>query len=178
MKTVDRSTPPSGSAPSGHTQRQRSLITTTTHSALKQLVELSPDALLVIDAHGIITHANAVLAQLFGFALDQVLSQALETLLPERIRSAHLTHRSAYLTHPHTRPMGVGLDLVGRRKDGDEFPVDISLRPCAIKGQLYVIAAIRDVSAQRQLEREDGVATATPVAERLDQFGARRHPRT
>jgi PAS domain S-box-containing protein len=154
VKTVDRSTAPSGSAPSGHMQRQRSLITTTTHIALKRLVDLSPDALLVIDAHGVITHANAALAQLFGFALDQVLSQPLETLLPERIRSAHITHRSAYLAHPHTRPMGVGLDLVGRRKDGDEFPVDISLRPCAIKGQLYVIAAIRDVSAQRLLERE------------------------
>jgi PAS domain S-box-containing protein len=135
-------------------QHRRPTVTSTTHSALKQLVDLSPDALLVIDAHGLVTHANAALAQLFDFALDQVLSQPLETLLPERIRSVHVTHRSAYLAQPHTRPMGVGLDLVGRRQDGDEFPVDISLRPCAIKGQLYVIAAIRDVSAQRQLERE------------------------
>ncbi len=154
MKTAARSTASSSNASSGHMQRQRSILTTTTHSALKQLVELSPDALLVIDAQGMITHANAALAQLFGFALDQVLSQPLETLLPERIRGSHVTHRSAYLAHPHTRPMGIGLDLVGRRRDGAEFPVDISLRPCAIKGQLYVIAAIRDVSAQRQLERE------------------------
>ncbi len=154
MKTVDRSTAPSGSAPSGQMQRQRSMITTTTHTALKQLVDLSPDALLVIDEQGMITHANAALAQLFGFALDQVLSQPLEALLPERIRNAHIPHRSAYLAAPHTRPMGVGLDLVGLRQDGSEFPVDISLRPCAIKGQFYIIAAIRDVSAQRQLERE------------------------
>ena len=156
MKTVGRSSAPSGSAPSGHTQRQRSLITTTTHSALKQLVELSPDALLVIDAQGMITHANTALAQLFGFARDQILSQPLEALLPERIHSAHVTHRNTYLAHPHTRPMGIGLDLVGRRQDGVEFPVDISLRPCSIKGQLYVIAAIRDVTAQRAWERERG----------------------
>jgi PAS domain S-box-containing protein len=135
-------------------RRQRPVITTTTPSALKQLVDLSPDALVVIDAHGMITHANTALAQLFGFSVDQLLSQPLEALLPERIRSAHVSHRSAYLAAPHTRPMGVGLDLVGRRADGDEFPVDISLRPCAIKGQLFVIAAIRDVSAQRQLEHE------------------------
>jgi PAS domain S-box-containing protein len=135
-------------------QRQRGTITTTTPSALKQLVDLSPDALLVIDEQGVITYANAALAQLFGHAPHELLSQPLETLLPERIRSAHVAHRSAYLAQPHTRPMGIGLDLVDRRADGAEFPVDISLRPCTIKGQLYVIAAIRDVSAQRQLERE------------------------
>ena len=135
-------------------QRQHTAITATTHSALKQLVDLSPDALLVIDDQGVIVYANAAVAALFGATLDGIVSQPLETLLPDRIRSAHVTHRSAYLAHPHTRPMGIGLDLVGRRQDGDEFPVDISLRPCAIKGRLYVIAAIRDVSAQRAWERE------------------------
>jgi PAS domain S-box-containing protein len=154
VKTVGRPAAPSLSAPSGHLQRQRTITTTTTHSALKQLVDLSPDALLVIDDQGVVTHANAALAQLFGYALEQVLSQPLELLLPERIRSAHVLHRSAYLAAPHTRPMGVGLDLVGRRADGAEFPVDISLRPCTVKGQLSIIAAIRDVSAQRAWERE------------------------
>jgi PAS domain S-box-containing protein len=154
VHALDHVDPPSTRAPNGHVQRQRSAITTTTHTALKQLIALSPDALLVIDDQGVIAHANAALAQLFGYALDQVLSQPLEALIPERIRSAHVTHRSAYLTAPHTRPMGIGLDLVGRRRDGDEFPIDISLRPCSIKGRLYVIAAIRDVTAQRAWERE------------------------
>jgi PAS domain S-box-containing protein len=136
------------------TQRQQRVIAPTTHSTLKQLVELSPDALLVIDDRGVVIWVNAALAQLFGYALDQMLSQPIESLLPEHIRIAHVTHRNAYLAHPHTRPMGIGLDLVGRRQDGAEFPIDISLRPSSIKGQLYVITAIREVSAQRALEHE------------------------
>jgi PAS domain S-box-containing protein len=126
----------------------------TTPNALKQLVELSPDALLVIDDHGGIVEASAAVATLFGYTLEELLGQPVERLLPERVRGRHVAHRSAYLVQPHTRPMGIGLDLVGRRADGAEFPVDISLRPCRIKGLLYVIAAIRDVSAQRALERD------------------------
>ena len=154
MKTVDVRASHSAGAPNAQSLRHHTAITPTSNSALRQLVDLSPDALLVIDGQGLITHANAALAKLFGLALDQVLSQPLEALLPDRISSAHIAHRSAYLARPHTRPMGIGLDLVGRRQDGVEFPVDISLRPCSIKGQLYVIAAIRDVTAQRAWERE------------------------
>jgi PAS domain S-box-containing protein len=115
---------------------------------------LSPDALLVIDEHGVIVEANTAVAALFGLPLEQLLGQPVERLLPERVQERHIAHRTTYLAAPHTRPMGIGLDLVGRRADGAEFPVDISLRPCSIKGQLYVIAAIRDVSAQRAVERD------------------------
>lgn len=126
----------------------------TTLAALKRLLDLSPDALLVIDQRGAIVLANSQVGSLFGYALDQLLDQPLETLLPERLRAHHVAHRAGYLAAPHARPMGIGLDLIGRRQDGTEFPVDISLRPCSIKGRAHVMAAIRDVTAQRQWERE------------------------
>lgn len=126
----------------------------TTFAALKHLLDLSPDALLVTDERGAILLANAQVGKLFGYTLNQVLNRPLEILLPERVRTRHIAHRADYVAAPHMRPMGIGLDLVGRRQDGIEFPVDISLRPCSIKGAVHVIAAIRDVSAQRQWERE------------------------
>jgi PAS domain S-box-containing protein len=126
----------------------------TTWAALQQLTALSPDPLLIINQQGVITLVNAQAAKQFGYAPDELLGASIETLLPERVRSIHLRHRAGYLAAPHMRPMGVGLDLVGRRQDGSEFPVDISLRPCQVKGQLYVMAAVRDVSAQRRWERE------------------------
>ncbi|HKW20606.1 MAG TPA: PAS domain-containing sensor histidine kinase [Ktedonobacterales bacterium] len=129
-------------------------ITTTSLATLTRLLDLSPDAVVVIDERGIIILANPQASALFGYTPDQLIDHPLELLLPERLRAGHIRHRTGYLAAPHSRPMGVGLELEGRRKDGVEFPVDISLRPCLIKGQLHVMAAIRDVSAQRQWERE------------------------
>lgn len=131
-----------------------SAITTTTLALLKSLLDLSPDAMVVIDQAGTIVQLNSQAGVLFGYAPDQLIGRPLEALLPERLRTSHLAHRGQYLAAPHSRPMGVGLDLVGRRQDGSEFPVDISLRPYLIKRRLHVMAAIRDVSAQRQWERE------------------------
>ena len=131
-----------------------SAITTTTLALLKSLLALSPDAAVVIDQAGTIVQLNSQAGLLFGYTPDQLIGRPLEALLPERLRSSHLAHRGYYLETPHSRPMGVGLDLIGRRQDGSEFPVDISLRPYLIKRQLHVMAAIRDVSVQRQWERE------------------------
>lgn len=129
-------------------------VTTTTLPMLKRLLEFSPDAMVAIDQDGSIVLANPQIYTLFCASPDQLLGQPLERLLPERLRAQHIAHRMAYLAAPHARPMGIGLNLVGQRQDGAEFPVDISLRPFMIKRQLYAIAAIRDVSAQRQWERE------------------------
>lgn len=135
-------------------RRENSTITATSLATLTRLLELSPDAVVVIDQSGAIVQANPQAGVLFGYATDQLLAHPLEQLLPERLRADHVGHRTEYLAAPHSRPMGIGLELVGRRRDGAEFPVDISLRPCLIKGQIYVMAAIRDVSAQRQWEHE------------------------
>jgi PAS domain S-box-containing protein len=122
--------------------------------SLASLLDFSPDALLVIDATGTIVLLNAQLETLFGYDQGELIGQPLEVLLPERLRTAHIAQRLHYLSAPRARPMGIGLNLVGRRKDGGEFPVDISLRPLLIGQVLHVMGAIRDMTAQRLAEQE------------------------
>ena len=131
-----------------------SALPTITMAKARTLLDLSPDALVMINSAGRIVLVNEQAATLFGYGHHELDGQPLEVLLPKRFHAAHVAHRCTYVTMPRPRPMGVGLDLVGRRKDGSEFPVDISLRPVFLKQALHVIGAIRDVTAQRLLERE------------------------
>ncbi|HEV2663210.1 MAG TPA: PAS domain-containing protein, partial [Ktedonobacteraceae bacterium] len=131
-----------------------SALPTITMAEGRTHLDLSLDAAIMIDALGKIVLVNEQAATLFGYGQDELNGHPLEVLLPERLRTAHLAHRRTYMTAPLRRPMGVGLDLVGRRKDGSEFPVEISLRPVLLDQALHVIGAIRDVTAQRVLERE------------------------
>jgi PAS domain S-box-containing protein len=101
---------------------------------LHELLELSPDALVVINRAGILVQANEQAAALFGYHLPDLLGQPLELLLPERLRAAHVAHRAHYFAAPIARPMGTQLDLVGRRQDCSEFPLDISLPPSCLPG--------------------------------------------
>ncbi len=125
-----------------------------TSRELIQQLDISPDALLIVDRAGIIVMANEQTAALFGYSREELQQQQLEMLLPERLRSFHTAHRQHYFTAPRTRSMGAGLQLYGLRKDGTEFPVDISLRPVLLKNESLAIAAIRDTSEQRRAERE------------------------
>ncbi|MGH2508125.1 MAG: PAS domain S-box protein, partial [Ktedonobacteraceae bacterium] len=129
---------------------------------LLELLALSPDALVVVDQAGTITHLNQEAQTLFDYRTAELVGQPLETLLPSRFRTQHITERKAYTTAPHARPMGVNLDLYGQHKNGTEFPVDISLRPVLIAEHLHIIAAVRDITARRVAERE-----RTLQAERL-----------
>jgi PAS domain S-box-containing protein len=121
---------------------------------LSLLLNISPDALLVVDAEGTIVMANEQLEMLFGYTQADLQEQPLEMLLPPRFRQIHTAHRQHYFLAPRTRPMGAGLQLFGQRQDGSEFPVDISLRPLLINGKLHALGAIRDVTQQRLAERE------------------------
>lgn len=121
---------------------------------LQQILDISPDALVVVDQAGTLAMVNEQVAELFGFSREELQGQRLEVLLPERFRAAHIGHREGYFTAPRTRPMGIGLQLFGQRKDGTEFPVDISLRPLLLDEQPIAIGAIRDVSEQKRAERE------------------------
>lgn len=145
-------------------QATAAALPTITMAEGKLLLDLSPDATIIIDSLGSIVLVNAAAATLFGYDPHELNGQPLEVLLPERFHTAHVMHRHSYVTTPLRRPMGAGLDLVGRRKDGSEFPVDISLRPVLLDQALHVIGAIRDVTAQRLLERE-----RVQLAERLIQ---------
>lgn len=130
-----------------------------TPEMLPELLALSPDALLVVDQAGTITHLNREAEKLFGTHTAELVGHALESLMPARFRTQHTALREQYATAPHTRPMGAHLDLRARRLDGTEFPVDISLRPVLIEGQLSIIAAVRDITARRAAERERTLQT-------------------
>lgn len=121
---------------------------------LHQLLDISPDALIIVDPAGTIVMANEQAAALFGYSREELQQQSLESLMPTRFRAIHTDHRQHFFAMPRTRPMGVGLQLFGLRKDGAEFPVDISLRPLLLDDQLRIIGAIRDVTQQRHAERE------------------------
>lgn len=119
----------------------------------RSLIEAVPDALLMIDEQGKIALVNHQAEQLFGYSRQELLGRDLECLLPKRFHTLHLHHRHAYVQDPTVRPMGLGLELYGRRKDGSEFPVDISLSPMQTIAGLFIISSIRDITERRRLEQ-------------------------
>ncbi|HUO48962.1 MAG TPA: PAS domain S-box protein, partial [Acidimicrobiales bacterium] len=118
---------------------------------LGSFLALVPDAAIVVDADGRIVAANEQALAMFGYGADDLLGRPIEALVPERFRHGHRQHRGAYSESPQARPMGAGLDLCGRRHDGTEFPVDISLAPLSTASGGRVVAAIRDATERRAL---------------------------
>lgn len=118
----------------------------------RRLFELSPDAILVCGTDGRIQEANARVENLFGYARAELLGQAVEILVPERFRDSHPRHRADFGAQPRLRPMGIGLDLYARRKDGSEFPVDILLGPAEDRNGRILIAVVRDLSERKRFE--------------------------
>ena len=119
---------------------------------LEALVAAVPDAVVVVDAGGRIALANPAVENLFGYAPDELAGRPVEVLIPEELRGAHLRHREGYVSTPRPRPMGVGLDLHGRRRDGTTFPIDVSLAPVSVGGQRLFGAFVRDATDRRRSE--------------------------
>ena len=121
-------------------------------SIYRALVDASPDAIVVVDESGKIVLVNQQTERLFGYSRQELLGQAVEMLLPDRFRAKHHGSRGAYLHAPAARPMGSSLQLHGARKDGSEFPVEISLSPISTDHGTLVYAAIRDVTERKRNE--------------------------
>ena len=119
-------------------------------SLYQDLLEAAPDAMVAVDENGLIVLVNAQTESLFGYGRDELIGQPVEMLVPEAARAAHRHHRAGYLVDPRTRPMGVGMELAGRRRDGREFPAEISLSAIRTDQGTWVSAAIRDGTERRQ----------------------------
>jgi PAS domain S-box-containing protein len=130
------------------------------------LLESAPDAIVVVGADGLIRLVNRQTEVMFGYSRDELVGEPVERLIPERLAAHHPNRRSGYFTAPAVRAMGANLELAARRKDGSEFPVDISLSPLETEEGVLVSAAVRDVTERKRAEEE--------LREREEQLAAAR----
>jgi PAS domain S-box-containing protein len=126
----------------------------------RALLDAAPDGIVVCDGHGVLVVVNSEAERMFGYAHDELPGTSIELLIPEHVQPRHHHHLASYTAEPRLRPMGSNLDLHGRRKDGTEFPVEISLSPLTTERGLLIIAGVRDVTDRRELEREKERANA------------------
>jgi PAS domain S-box-containing protein len=119
---------------------------------LRELIEALPDAMVVISSQGTIVLVNAQTERVLGYPRAELLDRKIEKLIPQRFQVGHVGKRDAYFTHPKSRPMGAQLDLFGKRKDGTEFPVEISLSPLFTEQGVYATGVIREISQRKREE--------------------------
>lgn len=131
-----------------------SLVDTLSAESVRSVLDSAPDAMVVADSKGNIAFVNQQFIALFGYSREEIRGQPIELLIPQRFRPAHVGHRASFASERRVRPMGAGLELYARRKDGSEFPVEISLSPVQDAGTQLVAAAIRDVTERKRVQGE------------------------
>jgi len=117
-------------------------------------LEAAPDAVVIIDQDGKIVRVNGQAEKMFGYAREELMGQEIEILMPERLRGVHRDQRAGFVAHPSTRPMGLAMELWGLRKNGSEFPVEISLSPIPDPEGVRIASIVRDVTERRRMEQE------------------------
>ena len=140
-------------------------------STFEQLLEAVPDAIVGVDVDGKIVLVNSQTEELFGYARDDLLGQTVELLVPERFRDVHRDHRGTYFKEPGTRPMGTRSELFALRRDGSEFPAEISLSSIVAEDGVLAMAAIRDVSDRAEDSRERALQEQLAQSQRLESVG-------
>jgi PAS domain S-box-containing protein len=137
----------------------------------------APDGIVLVDGEGVIRDLNPAAQEMFGYEREELLGRAIEVLVPDRSRALHRGQRAAYIEHPRARPMGIGMELAGRRKDGREFPVEISLSPILAGDSTHVIAIVRDVTERNRL-RAFGVGALRVAEEERQRIARELHDDT
>jgi len=143
-------------------------------SLARRVLDAAPEAMVIIDAFGTIWFANRRVCNLFGYAHDDLIGESIDTLMAERLRAQHIGSRGNLINNVRVRPMEPGLELYGQRRDGTEFPLEISLSPIDDVGQSLVAAAIRDATYVERIEAElvvarDAIEAMRELAERANQ---------
>jgi PAS domain S-box-containing protein len=142
--------------PSDYGEPKPSLTVETMTAVLlsADLLEALPDAIVAVDRDGTIVQVNSQAQELFGYERDELIGHSVEMLVPESYRKQHHHHRESYAQMPKTRRMGADLDLYGRRRNGSEFPVEISLSPVSTEKGAFVLSAIRDITDRKRIAEE------------------------